>query len=183
MFILFVLSCKTWNVVKPGAWLTTPTPRTQKFQDLSPILSMVPQVLPSHRAVRALTVRAVFRQVRGKVKGLLCFVSEAQTKLFNFSNTCSSLADFSLHLNTPFIMLAPQILDPVNSPLLCLHACTLHAPWNYHFPCATPLLKYQTLFSDTNFYSSSSDPLLLSLCLFFTPWKCPECREHSVLLP
>ena len=38
---------------------------------------MVPQVLPSHQAVRALTVRAVFRQVRGKVKGLLCFVSEA----------------------------------------------------------------------------------------------------------
>ena len=71
------LSCKTWNVVKPGAWLTTPTPRAQKCQDLSPILSMVPQALHSHQAVRALAVRAVFRQVRGKVQGLLCFVSEA----------------------------------------------------------------------------------------------------------
>ena len=48
----------------------------------SPILSVVPQVLHSWQGVRALTVRAGSRQVRRKVRGLLCFVSEAEIRLF-----------------------------------------------------------------------------------------------------
>ena len=34
--MLFVLSCKTWNVVKPGAWLASAPPGAQESQDLSP---------------------------------------------------------------------------------------------------------------------------------------------------
>ena len=41
MLILFVLSCKTWNVVKPGAWLASPPSGAQQSQDSSPILSKV----------------------------------------------------------------------------------------------------------------------------------------------
>ena len=48
-----------------------------KIHPLSLFLSMVPQSLHSHQAVRALTVRAVSRQVRSKVRDMLCFVSEA----------------------------------------------------------------------------------------------------------
>ena len=38
--MLFVLSYKDWNVVKPGAWLARAPPGAQESQDLSPILSM-----------------------------------------------------------------------------------------------------------------------------------------------
>ena len=38
---------------------------------------MVLKVLHSQQGVRALTVRAVSRQVRSKVRDSLCFVSEA----------------------------------------------------------------------------------------------------------
>ena len=38
---------------------------------------MVLQVWHAQQAVRALTVRAVSRQVRSKVRDMLCFVSEA----------------------------------------------------------------------------------------------------------
>ena len=64
-------------MAKPGAWLTWAPPRVQQFQDLSTILSMAPQVLYSEQTVRALTVRAVSRQLRSKVRGLFCFVFEA----------------------------------------------------------------------------------------------------------
>ena len=77
MLMLFVLSCKTWNVVKPGTWLVRATLWVQQFQDLSPVLSMVPQGFHSQQAVKALTVRAVSRQVRSKVRDLVCLVSEA----------------------------------------------------------------------------------------------------------
>ena len=39
MLRLFVLSCKTWNFVKPGAWLAWPPPGAQQSQESSPILS------------------------------------------------------------------------------------------------------------------------------------------------
>ena len=51
MLMLFVLSCKTWNVVKSGAWLARPPPGAQQSQNSSPILSMVLQVLHKHQAV------------------------------------------------------------------------------------------------------------------------------------
>ena len=72
MLMLFVLWCKTWNVVKPGTWLVRASPWAQQFQDLSPILSMVPQDFHSQQIVRA-----VSRQVRSKVRDLVCLVSEA----------------------------------------------------------------------------------------------------------
>ena len=46
-----VLSCKTWNVTKPGAWLARPPLGAQQPQDFSPILSVALQVLPSQQAV------------------------------------------------------------------------------------------------------------------------------------
>ena len=45
MLVLLVLSYKTWNIVKPGAWLARPSLGAQQSQDSSPILSMVLQVL------------------------------------------------------------------------------------------------------------------------------------------
>ena len=77
MLMLFVLSCKTWNVVKPGTWLVRASLWAQQFQDLSPILSTVPQGFHSQQAVKARTVRALSRQVRSKVRDLVCLVSEA----------------------------------------------------------------------------------------------------------
>ena len=62
MLMLFVLSDKTWTAVKPGAWLVRAPPRCQQSQDMSPILSMVPQVLHSQQAVRAVRDRPVSRQ-------------------------------------------------------------------------------------------------------------------------
>ena len=73
ILMLFVLSCKTWNVIKPGAWLARPLPWAQQSQDSAPILSLVLPGLHSQQAVRA-----VSRQDRHKVRGLLCFVSEAK---------------------------------------------------------------------------------------------------------
>ena len=86
--MLLVLSCKTWNVAKPGAWLPRPPPGALQSQDSSPILSMVLEVLHSQQAViqSQLTVRAVSRQVRSKVRGLLCFAKPQQDYLFNFPN-------------------------------------------------------------------------------------------------
>ena len=45
LLMLFILSCKTWNVIKPGAWLARPPLAAQRSQDFSCILSMVLQVL------------------------------------------------------------------------------------------------------------------------------------------
>ena len=49
--MLCVLSCKTWNVAKLGAWLARPPPGAQQSQASSPILPMVGQVLHSEQAV------------------------------------------------------------------------------------------------------------------------------------
>ena len=77
MLMMFVLSYKTWNVIKPGAWLSRAPPRAQESQDLPPILSMVLKSCTNSRQSHSLAVRAVSRQVRSKARGLLCFVSEA----------------------------------------------------------------------------------------------------------
>ena len=53
-------------------------PRSQQSQDFSLILSLVLQVLHSPQAgTQSLSVGAVSRQVRSKVRGLSYFVSEA----------------------------------------------------------------------------------------------------------
>ena len=39
MLMLFVLSCKTWNVIKPGPWLA---PAVQQSQNSFPILPTSP---------------------------------------------------------------------------------------------------------------------------------------------
>ena len=76
--MMFALSCKTWDVVKPGAWLARAPLRAQQSQDSSPIFYMVLQVLLSQKAVAHIQgMLEVSRQVRSKVKGLPCFVSEA----------------------------------------------------------------------------------------------------------
>ena len=49
--MMFVLSCKTWDVVKPGAWLARAPPGAQQSQDSSPILYTVLQVLHSQKGV------------------------------------------------------------------------------------------------------------------------------------
>ena len=49
--MLFVLSCTTWNVVTPGAWLASPPPGAQPSQDSPPILSMALPVLHSQQAL------------------------------------------------------------------------------------------------------------------------------------
>ena len=61
---------------------------------------MVLEVLHSQQTVTysQLTVRAVSRQVRSKVRGLFCFVSEAQTRLFNFPSN-------SLNINWLYVIL------------------------------------------------------------------------------
>ena len=51
MLMLFVLSCKTWNVAKPGAPLARPPSGAQQSQDCSPILPKLHSqqaVTPSH---------------------------------------------------------------------------------------------------------------------------------------
>ena len=67
MLMLFVLSYKTWNAAKPGAWLARPPPVSQQSQNFFPVLSMVLQVLHSQRAVTP-------------SQGLLCFASEASVQ-------------------------------------------------------------------------------------------------------
>ena len=86
MLKLFVLLWKTWNVVKPCfGWPDT-------LQGLNNLKVPPPSYLRYCKACphsrQSLTVihRAVSRQVRSRVRGLLCFVSEAETRLFNFPN-------------------------------------------------------------------------------------------------
>ena len=81
LLMLFVLSCKTWNVAKPGLGWSGPlqglnNPRfLPQSQDFSSVLSMVCKSCTHSR--QSLPVRTVSMQVRSKVRGLLCFVSEA----------------------------------------------------------------------------------------------------------
>ena len=84
MLMLLVLSCKTWKVLKAGAC----------WPDHLPGLNNLKIPSPSHlrccksctHSRQSFTLRSVSRQVRSKVRGLLCFVLEALTSLSNFSN-------------------------------------------------------------------------------------------------
>ena len=73
--MLFVFLCKTWNVVKPGPWLASPL-RVSTVLKIPP-----PSYLWCYKSCthnrQSLTDRAVSRQIRSKVRGLICFVSEA----------------------------------------------------------------------------------------------------------
>ena len=77
MLILFILSCETWNVVKPGSWLTRPP-----SQGLSNLKILPPSYLwcckscTHNRQSFPVTLSQSRVQVRNKVRGLLCFVSE-----------------------------------------------------------------------------------------------------------
>ena len=74
VLMLFILSCKTWNVVvKPGAWLARAPSSGSTISKFFPHLIYKSCTHSRH----SLTVRAVSRQVRSKVRGLLCFGSEA----------------------------------------------------------------------------------------------------------
>ena len=76
MLMLFVLSCKTWNIVKPGAWLPDPLQGLNSLK-IPHILPVVLEVFLLEVSRLKLTVRAVSMQVRSKVRGLLyCPVSE-----------------------------------------------------------------------------------------------------------
>ena len=86
MLMMFILSYKTWNVIEPRAWLSRAPPRAQESQDFPLSYLWFYKSFTYSRQSHSLTIRAVSRQVRSKVRGLLCFVSEAQTRLFNFPN-------------------------------------------------------------------------------------------------
>ena len=77
MLILLVLSCKTWNVAKPGAWLARPPPGAQQSQDPFPILSVVLQILHSQQEV--IHSHSQSGQCPGRLGAMseACFVSEA----------------------------------------------------------------------------------------------------------
>ena len=94
MLMLFVLSYKTWNVAKPGAWLARPPSGAQQSQDSSPTISMVLQVLHSQLVVTHSHSQS------GQCPGRLEATSEAcsalslkpkQDYLFNFPHRCSDL--------------------------------------------------------------------------------------------
>ena len=83
----FVLSCKSWNVTKPLVWLARPPPGAPQFQDLPPCHLWCHATCTHRRKVG----KAVSRQVRSKVRGLLCLLclsSLNKTRLlpFNFHN-------------------------------------------------------------------------------------------------
>ena len=76
MLILFVLSGKTWDVVKLRLGWPDPLQGPNNLR-VHPLSYLWCRKACTHQAVRSLTVRAVSGQVRCKVRGLLCFVSEA----------------------------------------------------------------------------------------------------------
>ena len=78
MLMLIVLSRQTWNAVKPGAWLA----KLPSLPGLNNLKIPPPSYLWCHKTCTQSrqsghTARAVFRQVRSKGRGPLCFVSEA----------------------------------------------------------------------------------------------------------
>ena len=76
--MLFVLSCKTWNVAGAwglvGAWLARPPLGVQGPQDSSLILSKVLQVLHSQQAVTH-SQGSVEARSKAQRPALLCFLS------------------------------------------------------------------------------------------------------------
>ena len=88
-------------------------PRTQEFQDLLPILSILLLILLV--TVRAPTgrylVSTVSRQVRSRVRGLLCFlVSKAWIRLFPLNFPITSPKWSFLHQNLCFVFCLKQCL-------------------------------------------------------------------------
>ena len=67
-----MLMCKTWNVVKPRALLSSPPPGTQQSQDSSLILSVVLQVLNSQLAVTHSQESVQGGEKQGQRPTLLC---------------------------------------------------------------------------------------------------------------
>ena len=89
MLMLFVLLCKTWNVVKPGAWLTRPPPGAQQSQDFCTILSVVLQVWHSQQAVTHSHSNSGQHPGRLEARSEACcalLLKPKQDYLFNFSH-------------------------------------------------------------------------------------------------
>ena len=68
--MLLVLSCKIWNVAKPGAWLTRGPPGTQPLQDSFSV--MVQQGLYSQQEVTHSQGSAQAGKKQGQRPALLC---------------------------------------------------------------------------------------------------------------
>ena len=83
MLMLCVLLCKTWNVVKPGAWLARTPPGAQQSQDFSPILHSQQAVTSSHSQSGKCPGRL---EARSEVCSALS-LKPKQDNLFNFPNT------------------------------------------------------------------------------------------------
>lgn len=77
-----MLICKTWNVVKPRALLSSPPLGTQQSQDSSLILSMVLQVLHSQLAVTH--SQGSVREVRSKARDPYSALSLIQQDYLSF---------------------------------------------------------------------------------------------------
>ena len=82
MLMLCVLLCKTWNVVKPGAWLARTPPGAQQSQDFSPILHSQQAVTSSHSQSGKCPGRL---EARSEVCSVLS-LKPKQDNLFNFPN-------------------------------------------------------------------------------------------------
>lgn len=89
-----------------------------------------------------------------------------------------SLDDLGVHMNTSFITLASQILDPINrTPLCWAHRCLCSCHGLCHCPSEIALPKYQMLLSNPNSYLPALSLCCFQLCLLFTCWKCPVSRD------
>ena len=87
--MLFVLLCKTWNIVKPGAWLARPSPGSHQSQDFSLILSMVLQGLHSQQVVTHSHSQSGQRPGRLEARSEACSAFSLKPKQdysFNFPN-------------------------------------------------------------------------------------------------
>ena len=131
MLMLFVFSCKTWNIVKPGSWLARPPPGSQQSQDFSPMLCKVLRVLHSQQAVTPTHSQL------GQCPGRLEARSEACSALslkpkrgysFTVPNTCLSSgtnrslgsSDWRMALETKIWVLS-ELIDTEVGRLFCFH--------------------------------------------------------------
>ena len=135
LLMLFVLSCKTWNVNKPGAWLASPLQELNSHK-ISPSSYLYCSKSCAHSR-QSLTVRAVSRQVRSNARGLPALYS------FNFPNT-------SRH---------PEQLDSLRWGLACLFRQSLPGDSN-----GQPDLKSWFHKPKMMMYLFPVSPLLLKKC-------------------
>ena len=99
LLMLFVLSYKTWNAAKPGAWVTRPAPGVHQSQDSSPIISRVLRVLltaGSHSQSGQSPDRSEARSEACSALSL----KPKQDYSFNFPNTISLMILHSLLWST-----------------------------------------------------------------------------------